>query len=362
MTQLLDLLHIHDLPTSLNQVALPETLPPIVIVAFTRPELLQQVLTAIAAQTLQPPQILAYLDGGRGPQDEPLVQACIDLLQEFNATIPVKIVARPQNLGCDRNVITTITEVLAAHPAMVYLEDDVVPNPGFYDRICRLLSAYRDRHAVFSVSAYANFPNELKPHLDRDFFVSNRIFALGFATWADRWQAIDLANQPPAHNPFGDFRQIPPTIQTRSTIVNQFFMEKNKKTDWVITMTLAALHRGYVHIIPTASMVYNIGFGHAEAVNYRDAEPDWANANYDANAYPDRLPLQLELPELLARPLSGAELAQHLQQEGGLWLSPQAVWYFLRRSTSWQDQKAWLSLFADRFLVMLRRWKSGRSI
>ncbi len=351
-----------NLPTTLNQVALPEALPPIVIVAFTRPELLQQVLDAIAAQTLLPPKILAYLDGPRGPQDEPLIQACIDLLERFSATIPVEIVARPQNLGCDRNVITTITEVLAAHPAMVYLEDDVVPNPGFYDRVCRLLSAYQDHHQVFSVSAYANFPDELKPHLDRDFFVSNRVFALGFATWADRWAAIDLANQPLAHNPFGDFTKIPPTIQTRSTIVNQFFMEKNQKTDWVITMTLAALHRGYVHIIPTASMVYNIGFGHAEAVNYRDAEPDWANANYDATAHPDRLPLSLELSKLLARSLSGTELVQHLKQQGGLWLSPQAVGYFLGQSTSWRDRWAWLSLFGDRVLVMLRRWKSGRSI
>jgi hypothetical protein len=348
------------LPTSLNEVALPETLPPIVIVGFTRPELLQQVLDAIAAQTLLPPQILAYLDGPRGPKDHAPIQACVDVLEKFSQIIPVKIVARPQNLGCDRNVISTLTEVLAQHPAMVYLEDDVVPNPGFYDRICRLLNAYGNESKVFSVSAFANYPVALEPHLgDRDFIVSNRVFALGFATWADRWQAIDLANKPQGNNPFGDFSKIPATIQTQYTMVNQFFIEKNKKTDWVISMTLAALHQGYVHIIPTASFVYNIGFGHAEAVNYSGAEPNWANAKYDPKAHPDRLPLTLELPPLLAQPLPGSQLVRHLQQQGGFWLSPVVAWNFVSQASRWSDKQAWLKLFADRFTVMLRRWKSG---
>lgn len=348
-----------DQPVSLSQVPLPEILPPVVIVAFTRPDLLTQVLSALAEQTLRPAKILAYLDGSRGAKDDALIQDCIRLLEEFDATIPVEIVARSENLGCDRNVILTLTEVLEAYPAVVYLEDDVVPNPCFYDRMCRLLNLYADQKQVFSMSGYANFPHELKPEIDRDFIVSNRVFALGFATWADRWQAIDLIHQPPAANPFGDFSRIPPTLQTRYTMVNQFFMERNRKTDWVISMTVAALYRGYVHVIPTRSMVRNVGFGHAEAVNYRGAEPDWANANYDALAVPDALPDGLELLPTLTRALSGVELVRHLRAQSGIWLSPQVFWYFWRRSRSWADRWAWLQFFGDRLVMMLRRWKSG---
>jgi hypothetical protein len=348
-----------DRPSSLNQVPLPKVLPPVVIVAFTRPDLLTQVLAALTEQTLRPPKILAYLDGSRGPKDTPLIQDCIRLLEQFDATIPVEIVARSENLGCDRNVILTLTEVLADYPAVVYLEDDVVPNPCFYDRVCRLLNLYADQKQVFSISGYANFPDEVRPEIDGDFIVSNRIFALGFATWADRWQAIDLINQPSAPNPFGDFSRIPPTLQTRYTMVNQFFMERNRKTDWVISMTVAALYRGYVHVIPTRSMVRNVGFGHAEAVNYRGAEPDWANANYDAVAVPDALPQDLERLPRLAMALSGVELAAHLRAQSGIWLSPQAFWYFWRQSRSWADRWAWLSFFGDRFVMMLRRLKSG---
>jgi hypothetical protein len=352
---------VMNLPTSLNEVALPEQLPPIVIMAFTRPDLLQKVLDALATQTLQPSKILAYIDGARGAKDEAMIQACIDLLHQFSATIPVEIIARPHNLGCDRNVIAALTEVLAQYPSMVYLEDDVVPNPGFYDRMCRLLNAYRHHERVFSLSAYANFPDELEPLIDSDFIVSNRVFALGFATWADRWQAIDLANKPPAYNPFGEFYQIPATLQNQYAMAIQFFNEKNKETDWVITMTLAALHQGYVHIIPTQSFVYNIGFGHPESVHYSAPEPAWANARYQAAAHPDRLPRSLDLLEPLVQPVQGIALVKHFRHHG-LWLTPKAVLHFLKQSRQWQDKMAWLTLFVDRFVVLLRRWKSGLSV
>ena len=53
------------LPVSLDEISLPEELPPIVLLAFTRPDLLQQFLPAIAKQTLLPRQIIAFIDGQR---------------------------------------------------------------------------------------------------------------------------------------------------------------------------------------------------------------------------------------------------------------------------------------------------------
>jgi hypothetical protein len=351
------------MPCSLDEVALPQTLPsvlpPVVIVAFTRPELLQQVLDAIAVQTLLPPRILAFLDGPRKPADEVLIQECVAVLQAFSKIVPVEIVARPNNLGCDRNVLTTLTEVAQEYPSLVYLEDDVVPNPDFYDRLCRLLEAYKPHHQVFSVSAYASFPAALRPDLDRDFLVSKRVFALGLGLWSDRWLDLDLLNKPVGYNPFGSFSNIPATIQTQYTITNQFFVEKNKKTDWVITMTLAALQKGYVHIIPTVSFVRNIGFGHAEAKTYRGAEPDWANANFKAEARPNTLPATLDLPKLLAEPLPGKKLAAHLQACDGLWLNPLAFWNLVMQSRDWQDISSFLKLFLSRGRIFLGRWRSG---
>lgn len=350
------------LPVSLDQVTLPDRLPPLVLVAFTRPELLQQVLQAIRQQSLLPQQIIAFVDGARKPADQLLIDQCIALLHEFSQTIPVKVIARPENLGCDRNVISALTEVLSSEDWLIYLEDDTVPNPHCYDRLCRLLVAYRDFPEIFSVSAYANLPEECEDLANQDFIVSNRVFALGLGLWADRWQALGLADRPPRFNPFGRFYQIPATVQTKLTLVNQFWLENNRKTDWVITMTLGALHRGMRHVIPTVSLVHNIGFDHPEAHTYRGKEPAWINARYEANACPDRLPDSLDLIEPLRSPLDGVALARYLRKQPGLWLSPKALLAFWHTYPDLQSGWAFLSLFCDRCLVMLRRWRQGRPI
>jgi len=350
------------LPTCLDQVPLPEPLPPLVITAFTRPDLLAEVLAGIRQQTLLPPYIIAFLDGARHTQDEPLIQDCVALLDALSTTIPIEIVRRSRNLGCDQNVITGFTEVLSRHDALVYLEDDDVPNPHFYDRLCRLLAAYRPHSQVCSVSAYANFPEGLADQIPTDFIVSRRVFSWGFGIWRDRWQALDLANRPRQFNPFGRFYQIPATEQTKLTLVNQFWLEHNRKTDWVITLTLAAFHANQVHVTPLRSFVNNIGFGHPQSETYRKSSPAWVNAHYDANLRPNQLPPTLDLhPQLQAR-LSGWALARHMAQSSGLWLHPKALWHFLTAYPDWRSLFLWLWLFVRRSPQLLIRWRNGLPI
>jgi len=56
----------------------------------------------------------------------------------------------------------------------------------------RLLEAYRDYPQVFSITAYANFPSEIREMITTDFMVSRRVFAYGLATWADSLQKLNL--------------------------------------------------------------------------------------------------------------------------------------------------------------------------
>jgi hypothetical protein len=144
---------------------------------------------------LSPQQLLLYTFhtvGGRAKKDQPLINESISLLTEFSQTIPVKIINQEHNLGCDDHAIYAITEALSHHPAIIYLEDDTIPNPYFFDRMSRLLEAYRDYPQVFSITAYANFPSEIREMITTDFMVSRRVFAYGLATWADRWQKLNL--------------------------------------------------------------------------------------------------------------------------------------------------------------------------
>lgn len=347
------------LPTSLDTIELPRTLPPIVLIAFTRPELVIQVLAALGNQSLKPDRIIAYLDGARSDRDEPKIQACVDLLNDFSGKIPVEIRRRTHNLGCDRNTIEALTEVSTQYESFIHLEDDVIPNRNFYDRMVRLLTAYKPYPQVFSISAYANFPDELEAQIQSDFMTSNRVFSLGFATWADRWQSLDLIYAAENYNPFLSFVTIPANLQTKYTIVNQFFIEKNYKTDWVITMTVATLARNYVHIIPKRSFVNNIGCGHPDAKTYRDGVPDWINQRYCPNTQPNSLPTTLQPLYGTQRSLNGTELIQHFRNSGGMWLNwleAVALWKYYR---NWRDRVAIGVFLIERLPTLLRRWRSG---
>jgi hypothetical protein len=347
------------LPRSLNAIA-QVTQPPIVLVAFTRPELLQPVLDALAHQTVLPSEIIAFIDGPRNADDEPKIKACVVLLETFRTILPVRIIQRSENLGCDRNVLSALTEVAAVHDRFIYLEDDVVPTACFYDRMSRLLTAYQDASQVFSVSAYANYPDELDADLTDDFIASNRVFALGFGTWSDRWQSLNLLDTPPHYNPFHSFADIPANLQTHYTIVNQFFIEKNNKTDWVIAMTLATLANNFVHITPKRSFVKNIGCGHPDAKTYRDGVPDWINQRYDPDSVPDSLPKILAPLNGKQRSLTGAELMAHFRNSEGMWLNRAALKALLRNYPGLDDRRAICSFFLERLPVMIRRRRTRR--
>ena len=350
------------LPTSLDDVLLPGELPPLVLITFTRPDLLKEVLKAISQQSLLPPKIIAFVDGSRKANDKPLIEQCISLLEEFSTLVPVHIVARTHNLGADQNIILSLTEVLSSYNSLVYLEDDTIPNPYFYDRMCRLLEVYRDHKQVCSISSYASIPADLDTQINTDFIVSNRVFSWGFATWADQWKEIDLINQSGQYNPFGSFYKIPATSQTKMTMVNQFWLEKNQKTDWVITLTLVALYHHKVHIIPTTSFTYNNGFGHPESNTYKGKEESWVNARYDVNFRPNSLPSSLELPTQLRFPLRDIDLTRHLLNHKELWLSPSAFIYLFKNAKSFSSMLLLLKIFITRLPIMLRRWRSNLPI
>lgn len=351
------------LPTALDDIPLPKILPPVVVIAFTRPDLLNQVLSALQQQTLRPPQIFAFVDGARESNDVPLIEQCISMLQRLEKSIPVRIVTRNKNLGCDQNVSLGLAEVFSQHDSLVYLEDDTVPNRHFYDRMCRLLEAYRDHKKVFSVGSYASFPEIIYSRLTADIEASARVFPWGLGLWADRWRDIASIYQERHHNPFGSFHKIPATIQTKLTMVNQFWLEKEDKRDWTITMTLAALHKKQVHMVPKESFVKNIGFGHPRAKTYRKGqEPAWVNPHYTESAYPNLLPKTLALHEILNTRVSGGELAVHLSRQKGLWLSPLVTWELLQEYPGVWAHFQLLGLFLLRLPTLIRRLCLGYTI
>jgi len=320
---------------SLNEVQLPAELPPIMITCFTRPDLLKEVISAIKKQTLLPSKIIVFVDGARNKQDKILTNQCIELFSEFSDRIDIEIIVRDKNLGCDLNVISAFNYIFTKYSSVVYLEDDVVPNIYFYECICRLLEVYKNIKKVFSVNGYETGSSLISESIKEDFFMSNRFFSWGFATWADRWHSLDIEKVKQSYNPFGKFYDIPLNQQTKLTMINQYYLEKTGKTDWVITVTLAALYLGYSHVVPKISFVRNIGFGHPESETYRGKEAQWVNCSYDDSFNPDKVPVNADMIESFKKPLTEVEIAKFLTNKN-LYISINDAKKILQKYQGWQ--------------------------
>jgi hypothetical protein len=338
----------------LNDVGLPKKKPPLVLIACFRPNLLREVLEALEKQTLFPDKIIAFVDGPRNESEKSLIDETCLKLSKFSSIIPVEIIKRSRNMGCDENILDAISSVLSKHESIVYLEEDIVPNMYFYDRMCRLLEFYRENEKVCSVSAYSCWPKDFEPLENADFILSKRVFSWGWGTWSNKWSKLNMIKLPKHYNPYGKYYKIPATVQTKMTMINQFYMEANDQADWVITFTLAALRNNLLHIIPTRSLVKNIGFNHILSKSYKGPEPSWFNSRYDENYCPNRLPNGSELPKFLENSLTGSQLAEHILENKGIWVTPQALFFFMSKYFSINGSVIFLKLFFLRFNLLLK--------
>ena len=254
--------------------SIPADLPPVVLFCYSRPDLLAQVLDAIAAQSLRPDKVIAVIDYPADPENQNLVQnwrQCHSLLDQ--SPLPIRKIARIENYGLRRNIVFGLNEVLSEFPAAVYLEDDILPGHYCYETAVKVLDLYQEDKQIFCLNFRSPTTEEtsaLSAHSDfllsRDFICQS-----GFAIWADRWRDVypDIV---PGQDRFAywkvptypSFRYIPGHIALTEAGLSQY---------WSGYLKAAAGRRDYWHLIARDPLTTNIGKGHPASVNEADYEP-----------------------------------------------------------------------------------------
>ena len=262
---------------------------PVIFFAFNRPHQTQQVLAALASQTIRPPVVIVFSDGPRSSVDETSVAAVRALLRNANG-LKIQLVERESNYGCVRNIVEGISTVLRESPAAVMVEDDVLPSPTFYEAMCRLLTHYRAIPQVFSVSGYPSIlPGALHSYTD-DVILSPRFSCWGWAIWANRWACVQnriLAYQPSFANP----ASVPTEAGDDMTAAAQMVC-KYPGRYWDYPIALMSLESHWLHAHTKAYLTNNIGLD--SGVNYnhpnRRLIKFFHHNNPLANRIPDHFP------------------------------------------------------------------------
>jgi hypothetical protein len=123
---------------------------PCAVFAFNRPEMLCQVSDALRLQNID--ALIIYVDGPRNEDDLTKVEQCRVIAKDIDWIKP-ELHIHEQNHGLP-GIADNIDDVFARFPMAIFVEDDCLPMPGFYDFMRRSLEHYEDTKRVFSIGGY----------------------------------------------------------------------------------------------------------------------------------------------------------------------------------------------------------------
>lgn len=163
---------------------------PVVLFAYNRVKQLKSTLTQL--QKNKVPEIIAFIDGARAPEDTGPINEVEKILKSIKWT-KVKVSKRKKNLGLSESIQAGLNEVFMKYDAAVIIEDDVVVADGFYDYMVMALDTYRGRKDVAGVTGLRHpFRSRQLNNIQEDVFLVPRFSSWGWGTWRNVWREIDF--------------------------------------------------------------------------------------------------------------------------------------------------------------------------
>lgn len=181
---------------------------PVLILAFNRPDFLRNRLLELEEQSLKPMKIIVSVDGPRESNRKDLIEISQILsILESNSNSHISVIKREKNLGCTNNTILSVNEVLAEYEEIIVLDDDVSISPHFYAQMVGAINFFlKDKENssenIRTIGGYSPFYNNSSNLVTRFLLPANKwrktkyFHSWGWATNSIFWsKLIRLDNQ-----------------------------------------------------------------------------------------------------------------------------------------------------------------------
>lgn len=180
---------------------------PIALFAYNRPEHTARTIEALAGNPLaRLSPLYIFSDAPRGAADRLAVERVRSLLDQEarrGRFAAVTVAHAPRNNGLARSLVEGVTAVIDQHGCAIVMEDDLVCAPDFLAFINACLTYYAGDTTIGSIAGYSPL-RALPPGITADVYALPRNGSHGWATWADRWNAVDWTV--PGYGEFKDDR------------------------------------------------------------------------------------------------------------------------------------------------------------
>ncbi len=234
---------------------------PVLLITFNRPKETSRVLEAL--RLVQPSRLFVASDGPRPSRTTDFARCAeVRKLVETLVDWPCEIqtLFQNQNLGCRRGVVAAISWFFEHVSEGIILEDDIVPDPTFFQYQEELLTRFRDDTRVMCVSGHQALGRA--PWVESYRF--SRFAAIwGWGTWKRVWDQYEpLAEsyfQLGGQEPIRKFLKKPQLVAWWHQ--NLESAAEGRLDTWDVQFCYLLLKTRSLCVIPSESLVENIGFG-----------------------------------------------------------------------------------------------------
>jgi hypothetical protein len=271
----------------------------VLLILFNRPETTRQVFEVL--REVKPRKLFVAADGPR-PGKEGEAENCAAaraIVSEVDWDCELKTLFRDKNAGCGRGPSEAISWFFEQVEEGIILEDDCLPDPGFFRYASELLERYRNEERIFLVSGTNFFADQSKK--SNSYFFSQYAGIWGWATWKRAWKHFNFS--------------VPEWSDklTREKVLGKLKKEERELFNYELTRILDGklaawdfqwwfyrLLNDAVGTVPNRNQVTNIGFG-PDATHTMDPESQLANLPVESLSWPLEHPDNLTIDKKYER-------------------------------------------------------------
>ncbi len=236
---------------------------PIVQFVYNRPEHTKRTIEGLLNNKETKDSVLYIFADGPKPsateEDREKIRQVREFIHSITGFKEVIIEESETNKGLAPSTIYACTKIFEKYSKIIVMEDDDVPNQYFLSYVNRCLDMFENDPKIWCVSGYTD-TSLLPPRGDDDLFLVNRPSSWGFGTWKRCWDKViwDLGMLESlfAHKTickaFDKWEGV-----DSSNMMKGLFAGRN--SSWAIRFNFAAFLNKSLTILPTMSLIKNIG-------------------------------------------------------------------------------------------------------
>lgn len=244
-----------------------ESLAPIILFTYCRPDHTRQTVEALAANELaSESDLFIYSDAAKNSRAEEGVRQNREYIKTIKGFKNITIIERETNWGLAKSLIDGITTVINKYGKAIIVEDDIITSPFFLKYMNEGLEIYKENKQVGEIYGYLIKTDVKMP----ESFFSSIWGCWGWATWQDRWADF---------NPNAD--ALYSQITSNRNLVKKFDIDyhfdltrmlrdqKNGKIDsWAIRWAASNFLLNKLCLYPGRSLVRQIGMDGDEGATH----------------------------------------------------------------------------------------------